>query len=134
VERNIHKFSSCPIYRPTLCPVKVDFDASPPLAAPLQRIQAALNLRAGLMEEAYFERGSTEVRMRTAFKCEPKRREDSKTFAARVREAHSVCKEYEDMATAGLIEAWIDSLFSASSFDLESEKSRGSLFLSEVNS
>jgi starvation-inducible DNA-binding protein len=61
-------------------------------------------------------------------------REDSKTFAARLREAHSVCEEYEDIATARLIEVWIDSLFSASSFDLESEKSRGSLFLSEVNS
>ncbi len=61
-------------------------------------------------------------------------REDSKTFAARLREAHSVCEEYEDIATASLIEVWIDSLFSASSFDLESEKSRGSLFLSEVNS
>jgi|SRR2546422_1314072 len=34
--------------------------------------------------------------------------EDSKTLAARLREAHSVCEEYEDIATASLIEVWID--------------------------
>jgi starvation-inducible DNA-binding protein len=35
-------------------------------------------------------------------------REDSKALAARLREAHGVCEEYEDIATASLIEAWID--------------------------
>jgi starvation-inducible DNA-binding protein len=35
-------------------------------------------------------------------------REDSKALAARLREAHSVCEEYEDIATASLIEVWID--------------------------
>jgi starvation-inducible DNA-binding protein len=35
-------------------------------------------------------------------------REDSKTLAARLREAHGVCEEYEDIATASLIEVWID--------------------------
>jgi starvation-inducible DNA-binding protein len=35
-------------------------------------------------------------------------REDSKTLAARLREAHGVCEEYEDLATASLIEVWID--------------------------
>jgi len=35
-------------------------------------------------------------------------REDSKTLATRLREAHSVCEEYEDIATASLIEVWID--------------------------
>ena len=34
--------------------------------------------------------------------------EDSKTLAARLREVHSVCEEYEDIATASLIEVWID--------------------------
>jgi len=34
--------------------------------------------------------------------------EDSKTLAARLRQAHSVCEEYEDIATASLIEVWID--------------------------
>ena len=34
--------------------------------------------------------------------------EDSKTMAARLRQAHSVCEEYEDIATASLIEVWID--------------------------
>ncbi|OLC96536.1 MAG: DNA starvation/stationary phase protection protein, partial [Acidobacteria bacterium 13_1_40CM_4_58_4] len=33
--------------------------------------------------------------------------EDSKTLAARLRQAHSVCEEYEDIATASLIEVWI---------------------------
>ena len=35
-------------------------------------------------------------------------REESKTLAARLREAHGVCEEYEDIATASLIEVWID--------------------------
>jgi starvation-inducible DNA-binding protein len=35
-------------------------------------------------------------------------REDSKTLAARLREAHGVCEEHNDIATASLIETWID--------------------------
>jgi starvation-inducible DNA-binding protein len=35
-------------------------------------------------------------------------REDSKTLAARLREAHGVCDEHNDIATASLIEVWID--------------------------
>ncbi|HWX55781.1 MAG TPA: DNA starvation/stationary phase protection protein [Verrucomicrobiae bacterium] len=35
-------------------------------------------------------------------------REDSKTLAARLREAHGVCEEHDDIATASLIEVWID--------------------------
>jgi starvation-inducible DNA-binding protein len=35
-------------------------------------------------------------------------RDDSKTLAARLREAHGVCEEHEDIATASLIEVWID--------------------------
>src|SRR5271167_638944 len=35
-------------------------------------------------------------------------REDNQTLAARLREAHGVCEEYDDVATASLIEVWID--------------------------
>lgn len=35
-------------------------------------------------------------------------REDNKTLAARLREAHEVCDEHRDIATASLIEQWID--------------------------
>jgi starvation-inducible DNA-binding protein len=35
-------------------------------------------------------------------------REDNKTLAARLREAHNVCEEHRDLATASLIEVWID--------------------------
>src|SRR5689334_13153061 len=34
--------------------------------------------------------------------------EDNKTLAARLREAHDVCDEYRDVATASLTEVWID--------------------------
>jgi starvation-inducible DNA-binding protein len=34
--------------------------------------------------------------------------EDNKTLAARLREAHGVCDEHNDIATASLIEVWID--------------------------
>jgi starvation-inducible DNA-binding protein len=35
-------------------------------------------------------------------------RDDNKELAARLREAHNVCEEQRDLATASLIEAWID--------------------------
>jgi starvation-inducible DNA-binding protein len=35
-------------------------------------------------------------------------REDNKRMAARLREAHGVCDEHRDIATASLIEVWID--------------------------
>ncbi len=34
--------------------------------------------------------------------------EDNKTLRARLREAHNVCDEHRDVATASLIEVWID--------------------------
>ena len=34
--------------------------------------------------------------------------EDNKVLAARLRESHNVCDEYHDLATASLIETWID--------------------------
>ena len=35
-------------------------------------------------------------------------REDNKSLAARFREAHDLCEEHRDVATASLIEVWID--------------------------
>jgi starvation-inducible DNA-binding protein len=35
-------------------------------------------------------------------------REDNKTLASRLREAHNVCNEHRDIASASLIEVWID--------------------------
>ena len=35
-------------------------------------------------------------------------REDNSVLAARMREAHNVCDEHRDVATASLIEVWID--------------------------
>ena len=35
-------------------------------------------------------------------------REDSKTLAARLREAHDLCEEHRDIASASLIDVWID--------------------------
>jgi starvation-inducible DNA-binding protein len=34
--------------------------------------------------------------------------DDNKTFTARLREAHDLCDEYRDVATASFIEVWID--------------------------
>src|SRR6266496_5075913 len=46
--------------------------------------------------------------------------DDNKTLAARLREAHNVCDEDRDVATASLIEVWID------------ETERRTWFLSEI--
>ena len=34
--------------------------------------------------------------------------EDNKTLTARLRQAHNLCEKHRDVATAGLIEVWID--------------------------
>src|SRR2546429_8882684 len=47
-------------------------------------------------------------------------REDNRDLAARFREAHNVCDEHRDIATASLIEVWID------------ETERRTWFLSEI--
>jgi len=46
--------------------------------------------------------------------------DDNKTLAVRLREAHNVCDEHRDVATASLIEVWID------------ETERRTWFLSEI--
>jgi starvation-inducible DNA-binding protein len=46
--------------------------------------------------------------------------DDNKTLATRLREAHNVCDEHRDVATASLIEVWID------------ETERRTWFLSEI--
>ena len=46
--------------------------------------------------------------------------DDNKTLATRLREAHNVCDEHRDLATASLIEVWID------------ETERRTWFLSEI--
>ena len=46
--------------------------------------------------------------------------EENQTLAARLREAHNVCDEHRDVATASLIEVWID------------ETERRTWFLSEI--
>jgi starvation-inducible DNA-binding protein len=35
-------------------------------------------------------------------------REDNKTLASRLREAHSMCDQHRDVGTSSLIEIWID--------------------------
>ncbi len=53
-------------------------------------------------------------------------REDNKTLAARLREAHGVCEEYDDVATASLIEVWIDETERRTWFLFESGRRRDS--------
>ena len=52
-------------------------------------------------------------------------REDNKTLAARLREAHNVCEEHRDIATASLIEVWIDETERRTWFLFEASRQRG---------
>src|SRR2546421_2466897 len=52
-------------------------------------------------------------------------REDNKDLAARFREAHNVCDEHRDVATASLIEVWIDETERRSWFLFEASRKRG---------
>jgi starvation-inducible DNA-binding protein len=50
--------------------------------------------------------------------------DDNKTLAARMREAHNVCDEHRDVATASLIEVWIDETERRSWFLFEATRQR----------
>jgi starvation-inducible DNA-binding protein len=50
--------------------------------------------------------------------------EDNKTLTARLREAHNVCDEHRDVATASLIEVWIDETEKRTWFLFESGQRR----------
>jgi starvation-inducible DNA-binding protein len=52
-------------------------------------------------------------------------REDNKTLATRLREAHNVCEERRDIATASLIEVWIDKTERRTWFLFEASRQRG---------
>jgi starvation-inducible DNA-binding protein len=49
-------------------------------------------------------------------------REDNKNLAASLREAHNVCEEHRDLATASLIEVWIDETERRTWFLFESDR------------
>jgi starvation-inducible DNA-binding protein len=51
---------------------------------------------------------------------------DNKTLAARLREAHNVCDEGRDVATASLIEVWIDETERRTWFLFEASRGRDS--------
>ncbi|HEY2712940.1 MAG TPA: DNA starvation/stationary phase protection protein [Chthoniobacterales bacterium] len=50
--------------------------------------------------------------------------EDNRTLVARLREAHNVCEEYRDVATASLIEVWVDETERRSWFLFETTRRR----------
>ncbi|MDB5925693.1 MAG: starvation/stationary phase protection protein [Betaproteobacteria bacterium] len=52
-------------------------------------------------------------------------REDNKTLAARLRQAHNVCDEHHDIATASLIEVWIDETERRTWFLFEASRNGG---------
>lgn len=53
-------------------------------------------------------------------------RDDNKTLAANLREAHDVCNEHRDIASASLIEVWIDETERRTWFQFESTRSSDS--------
>ena len=53
-------------------------------------------------------------------------REDNKVLAASLREAHNVCEEHRDIATASLIEVWIDETERRTWFLFEASRQEGS--------
>ena len=52
--------------------------------------------------------------------------DDNKTLAASLREAHGVCDEHRDLATASLIEEWIDETERRTWFLFESSRKQDS--------
>jgi starvation-inducible DNA-binding protein len=52
-------------------------------------------------------------------------REDNKTLAGRLREAHGVCDEHRDIATASLVEVWLDETERRTWFLFESSRHAG---------
>ncbi|MEO6102054.1 MAG: DNA starvation/stationary phase protection protein [Pseudoxanthomonas sp.] len=52
-------------------------------------------------------------------------REDNKTLAASLREAHGVCEQHRDIATTSLIESWIDETERRTWFLFEASRNGG---------
>src|SRR5919199_71138 len=52
-------------------------------------------------------------------------REDNKNLAERLREAHDVCDEHRDLATASLVEVWIDETERRTWFLFEADRRGG---------
>ena len=52
-------------------------------------------------------------------------REDSRALAARLREAHNVCDDHRDIASASLIENWIDETERRTCFLFEATRRSG---------
>ncbi|AMM23542.1 Dps family protein [Variovorax sp. PAMC 28711] len=52
-------------------------------------------------------------------------REDNKTLAASLREAHGVCEQHRDIATTSLIETWIDETERRTWFLFEASRNGG---------
>jgi DNA-binding ferritin-like protein len=56
----------------------------------------------------------------------PRGGEDNSDLAGRLREAHNVCDEHRDVATASLIENWIDETERRTWFLFEASRQEGS--------
>ena len=54
----------------------------------------------------------------------PELRDDNKELAARMRETHDLCDEYGDVATASLLEVWIDEAERRTWFLFEATRAR----------
>lgn len=52
-------------------------------------------------------------------------REDNKTLAATLREAHDICNDFRDIASASLLEVWIDETERRTWFLFEASRSAG---------
>ena len=52
-------------------------------------------------------------------------RDDNKSLAAALREAHDICNDHRDVATASLIEVWIDETEKRTWFLFETSRRRG---------
>jgi starvation-inducible DNA-binding protein len=52
-------------------------------------------------------------------------REDNKQLAANMRETHGLCDKHDDVATASLIEVWIDEAERRTWFLFEATRQRG---------
>ena len=53
-------------------------------------------------------------------------REDNGDLARRMREAHELCDEYHDIATASLLEVWVDETERRTWFLFEASRQEGS--------
>ena len=95
-----------------------------PIAERIRKVGGSRSARSAT-SPAFSASSTTMPTTSSRWTCWPSCARTTKTLAARLREVHNVCDEHRDIATASLIEVWIDETERRTWFLFEASRPRG---------